>query len=45
MNKFWNAWQSLTTDPDGTAEWTRLDWLATAGKTGTAQNSHGEPHA
>ena len=20
MNKFWNAWQSLTTDPDGTAE-------------------------
>jgi penicillin-binding protein 2 len=31
--------------PGGTAHWTRLPGLAVAGKTGTAQNPHGEHHA
>jgi penicillin-binding protein 2 len=39
------AMEKVVSDPDGTAYWTRLKWLKTAGKTGTAQNSHGAPHA
>ena len=39
------AMERVVSDDDGTANWTRLDWLPTAGKTGTAENSHGEPHA
>ncbi len=31
--------------PGGTAHWTRLAWLPVAGKTGTAQNPHGEDHS
>lgn len=31
--------------PDGTAHWTRLPWLEVAGKTGTAQNPHGDHHS
>lgn len=32
-------------DPGGTAHWTRIPWLEVAGKTGTAQNPHGEHHS
>jgi len=39
------AMRGVVDDADGTAHWTRLDWLATAGKTGTAQNPHGGHHA
>lgn len=39
------AMEAVVSDPDGTAHWTRLSWLKTAGKTGTAQNPHGEDHA
>ncbi len=31
--------------PGGTAHWTRIPWLDVAGKTGTAQNPHGEHHS
>jgi cell division protein FtsI/penicillin-binding protein 2 len=31
--------------PDGTAHWTRLANITVAGKTGTAQNPHGEHHS
>jgi len=37
--------EGVVHDEDGTAHWTRLDWLRSAGKTGTAQNPHGEHHA
>jgi penicillin-binding protein 2 len=37
--------EGVVQDEDGTAYWTRLDWLSSAGKTGTAQNPHGEHHA
>lgn len=39
------AMEGVVQDVDGTAYWTRLDWLKSAGKTGTAQNPHGEHHA
>jgi penicillin-binding protein 2 len=39
------AMEGVVQDEDGTAHWTRLDWLPSAGKTGTAQNPHGEHHA
>jgi penicillin-binding protein 2 len=39
------AMEGVVQDVDGTAYWTRLDWLKTAGKTGTAQNPHGGHHA
>lgn len=31
--------------PGATANWTRIPWLKVAGKTGTAQNPHGENHS
>jgi len=31
--------------PGGTAHWTRIPWLQVAGKTGTAQNPHGDDHS
>jgi penicillin-binding protein 2 len=31
--------------PAGTAHWTRIPWLEVAGKTGTAQNPHGDDHS
>jgi penicillin-binding protein 2 len=37
--------EGVVQDVDGTAFWTRLDWVDSAGKTGTAQNPHGEHHA
>jgi penicillin-binding protein 2 len=37
--------EGVMDDDDGTAHWTRLDWLSWAGKTGTAQNPHGDDHA
>jgi len=39
------AMERVVSDPNGTAHWTQLDWLPTAGKTGTAENPHGEAHA
>jgi penicillin-binding protein 2 len=39
------AMERVVSDPDGTAQWTRIPWLTTAGKTGTAENPHGAPHA
>jgi penicillin-binding protein 2 len=39
------AMEGVVEDVDGTAHWTRLDWMKSAGKTGTAQNPHGEHHA
>jgi penicillin-binding protein 2 len=32
-------------NPQGTAHWTRIPWLQVAGKTGTAQNPHGDHHS
>jgi penicillin-binding protein 2 len=40
-----DAMTAVVSHPDGTAYWTRLAWLKSAGKTGTAQNPHGEDHA
>jgi len=37
--------EGVVQEEDGTAYWTRLNWLRSAGKTGTAQNPHGEHHA
>ncbi len=39
------AMRQVVDDPDGTAHWTRIEGLAVAGKTGTAQNPHGGHHA
>jgi penicillin-binding protein 2 len=39
------AMERVVSDDDGTANWTRMKWLPTAGKTGTAENPHGDPHA
>jgi cell division protein FtsI/penicillin-binding protein 2 len=39
------AMEGVVNSPGGTAYWTRLSWLRSAGKTGTAQNPHGEAHA
>lgn len=39
------AMQGVVKDSGGTAYWTRIAGLSSAGKTGTAQNPHGEHHA
>jgi penicillin-binding protein 2 len=39
------AMTGVVEDADGTAYWTRIDGFQSAGKTGTAQNPHGENHA
>lgn len=39
------AMRGVVANPDGTAHWTRLNWLPMAGKTGTSQNPHGDDHA
>lgn len=39
------AMEGVVQEEDGTAYWTRLSWMKSAGKTGTAQNPHGEHHA
>jgi penicillin-binding protein 2 len=40
-----SALEGVVGDPQGTAHWTEIGWLPTAGKTGTAQNPHGEDHS
>jgi len=39
------AMEGVVQNPKGTAYWTRLAWMRSAGKTGTAQNPHGDAHA
>jgi penicillin-binding protein 2 len=39
------AMLGVVDSPGGTAHWTELPWLKVAGKTGTAQNSHGDHHS
>ena len=39
------ALHGVVSEPHGTAHWMRLPWVSIAGKTGTAQNPHGEDHA
>jgi penicillin-binding protein 2 len=39
------AMRGVVEEKDGTAYWTRIRGLRAAGKTGTAQNPHGEDHA
>jgi penicillin-binding protein 2 len=39
------AMTGVVQEPGGTAYWTRINGLPVAGKTGTAQNPHGEDHS
>lgn len=39
------ALHGVVSDPHGTAHWMQLPSISIAGKTGTAQNPHGEDHA
>lgn len=39
------AMRGVVENPQGTAYWTRIPWLPVAGKTGTAQNPHGDHHS
>ncbi len=39
------AMLGVVESPGGTAHWTELRWLKVAGKTGTAQNPHGDHHS
>jgi penicillin-binding protein 2 len=39
------ALHGVVSEPQGTAHWMQLPWISIAGKTGTAQNPHGEDHA
>jgi cell division protein FtsI/penicillin-binding protein 2 len=39
------AMLGVVESPGGTAHWTQLPWLKVAGKTGTAQNPHGDHHS
>ena len=39
------AMLGVVDSPGGTAHWTELPWLRVAGKTGTAQNTHGDHHS
>lgn len=40
-----SAMKGVVEREGGTAHWTRIDGFKSAGKTGTAQNPHGDPHA
>jgi penicillin-binding protein 2 len=45
LNAVKSAMASVVSDPNGTGGQARLDSIAVAGKTGTAQNPHGKDHA
>lgn len=45
INYLRTAMVNVVEDDDGTANWVKLDWLSVGGKTGTAENPHGEAHA
>jgi penicillin-binding protein 2 len=40
-----SAMKGVVENDGGTANWTRIEGFKSAGKTGTAQNPHGKPHA
>ena len=45
LNIIRDAMEKVVSDPEGTGRFSRVPGIKSAGKTGTAQNSHGEDHA
>ncbi|MCD6379215.1 penicillin-binding protein 2, partial [bacterium] len=45
LNKIRDAMEKVISDPKGTGKYSRVPGIKSAGKTGTAQNPHGEDHA